>query len=291
MRELAGDRESQAGAAGLACSRRIGAVEALEDVREVLGRNAGAGVAHLDGDVGFRGPRPNADLAAGGSMGDRVVEKDAQDLRDPFRVRPRRGRFARLEHEAHVRLPGPRGDRAGRAPNGVVDGDLREVEPQPSGFGERQLLEILDQARKQHRLFMEGVEGGAIGGHEPVLKALDLAAEVRQRRAELVGDVGDHPAAQHLPALEGSGERIEGVRELADLVPRPDRDALRQVPALHPSRGASQRLDGAEDPAREGRHCEEGESGAKENARDEPAVDASDELRLFKGGVLAGKTS
>jgi hypothetical protein len=45
-----------------------------------------------------------------------------------------------------------------------------------------------------------------------------------------------------------------------------------------------QRLDGAEDPAREGRHREEGESGAEEYARDEPAMDASDELRLFAGG-------
>ena len=138
---------------------------------------------------------------------------------------------------------------------------------------------------------MEGVEGGAIGCHEPVLEALDLAADVRQRRAELVGHVGDHPAAQHLPALEGSGERIESMRELADFVPRLDRDALRQVSALHLSRGAGQRLDGAEDPARESRHREQSESGAEQDARHEPAMDAPDELRLFAGGPLARKGS
>lgn len=45
------DGESKAGAAGRARSRLAGAVEALEDVRQILRVDAGPGIRYLDDDL------------------------------------------------------------------------------------------------------------------------------------------------------------------------------------------------------------------------------------------------
>ena len=50
LRDVAHDREAEAGSAGLAAARAVDAVEALEDPLEVARRDADAVVAHDDRD-------------------------------------------------------------------------------------------------------------------------------------------------------------------------------------------------------------------------------------------------
>ena len=61
--ELARDGQAQAGAAVLAAGRAVGLLERLEDDLLLVGRDADAGVAHLEGDHALgcaRAPRPRA---------------------------------------------------------------------------------------------------------------------------------------------------------------------------------------------------------------------------------------
>src|SRR5262245_55105528 len=48
------DRQAQAASAGLAGAGLVGTVEALEDPRQLVGRDAGAGVRNLEDDEGRR---------------------------------------------------------------------------------------------------------------------------------------------------------------------------------------------------------------------------------------------
>src|SRR5438270_7713548 len=64
--DVADDRESQAGAAGLPGACPVDPVEALEDAAQVLPRDARAGVRHLDHGRAVLLPQADRDLAVGG---------------------------------------------------------------------------------------------------------------------------------------------------------------------------------------------------------------------------------
>ena len=56
-----------------------------------------------------------------------------------------------------------------------------------------------------------------------------IALDHRQRRAQLVGDIGDHVLAQPLGLLERGGHLIKRVRRVGDLGRAGDRHALDQA--------------------------------------------------------------
>ena len=64
------------------------------------------------------------------------------------------------------------------------------------------------------------------GGGEPVLDGFDLALHAGERRAEFVGDIADHVAAQLLGVGEAVGHGVEGDGEAAEFVAALRRDAL-----------------------------------------------------------------
>ena len=88
------------------------------------------------------------------------------------------------------------------------------VDLQPSCLGEREILKIVDEMCEVHRLVVQRGDSLRRRRRESVLHRLQLAADVRQRRAQFVSDVADHPFALLLVAVERGGHGVESVREL-----------------------------------------------------------------------------
>src|SRR5207245_2532631 len=86
LRELARDGEAEARAAVLARSRAVGLLERLEDDLLLLGRDADAGVAHLEGDDMLGGLQR---LGVRRPARDRRADRDRHvaDVRELERVR------------------------------------------------------------------------------------------------------------------------------------------------------------------------------------------------------------
>src|SRR6266508_726042 len=80
------DRETQAGAARIASPRRVGAVEALEDMPQVVLRDAHAGVAHQDFSSRVMTPQTQRDATAGRCVLECVVDEDQHELLEPVLV-------------------------------------------------------------------------------------------------------------------------------------------------------------------------------------------------------------
>ncbi len=191
LHQLAHDRQAQASAAGRAGTRAVGTVEALEDVRQVLGGDAAAGVAHGDLDLPTQRPARDDDLA-GHRVCERVGEQVTQHLADPARIGAHRRQVRRQvgpqRDAGHGRARlGPR-DRAGDDAGEVCG---RHLHRQLAGLGQRQLLEIVDQVAQQQRLLVERFDDGRRRCRDAVAQRLEVAAQVRQRRAQLVRHVAD----------------------------------------------------------------------------------------------------
>ena len=80
------DREPDPGSGTLPATRRVAAVEAFENMGQLIGRNAVAIIGHGDhGPLRLRAPR-DGDVSAGGRVAKRVGQKVAQHLSDPVGV-------------------------------------------------------------------------------------------------------------------------------------------------------------------------------------------------------------
>src|SRR5258706_13287097 len=75
---------------------------------------------------------------------------------------------------------------------------------------ERQGAQIVDQPREHARLVEDRLEMLRVCGVHAVKERLEIALHDRERRPELVGHVGQQPAALALAALETTRKRIEG---------------------------------------------------------------------------------
>ncbi|GAB3847692.1 hypothetical protein GCM10027610_068050 [Dactylosporangium cerinum] len=118
-------------------------------------------------------------------------------------------------------------------PGGLGDGEVRDpgrldevgqVEGaaairQVPRLGERQVLQVVQDAPLQHRLVVQRAEQVPARRDEAVLQRLQVAEQVRQRRAQLVGDAGDQPALRLLRRFEGRRHPVERRRQLPELVP------------------------------------------------------------------------
>src|SRR5690606_1245533 len=95
--DLADDREAESGPAELARAAGVDTVEALEDVRQVLGRNSNAGVA--DGQFGDRAVAAQGDVdrPAGRGVANGVLDQVPDQLAQPFSVSPDGDRVASLQ--------------------------------------------------------------------------------------------------------------------------------------------------------------------------------------------------
>ena len=99
------DRETESGAAGLGCARFLDAVEALEQVRQILARDADAVVGYRNLDEFTVGSRLKLDFAAVRSVFYRVGYDVDYDLLDALLVGYYLGQLTRLERQL-VRMRG-----------------------------------------------------------------------------------------------------------------------------------------------------------------------------------------
>ena len=113
----------------------------------------------------------------------------------------------------HREALGRQRDRPGLQPREVEQ--LLDEPPEPLGLGECDL----DRLR--------------VGGRDAVGEVLEHRPQRADRRPQLVRDVGDEVAAHPLDVREVGGHRVEGARELADLVARAGGDAALVVAARH----------------------------------------------------------
>ena len=94
-----------------------------------------------------------------------------------------------------------------------------ELEHRPrAGLRERQILQIGNQALQKHRFFVERRDRGGVSALEAVLHALEQAAEIGDRGAQLVSDVAYHLSPEPFVLGEFCRHRIECARQLPDLV-------------------------------------------------------------------------
>ena len=70
-------------------------------------------------------------------------------------------------------------------------------------------MQILDQFGQGGDLRLQGGDGIRGEFPDPILNRLQLAAQHRQRRAQLVGDIGHQVPAHLLVALKGAGQLVK----------------------------------------------------------------------------------
>lgn len=139
--ELAHDREAEPGAAGRSGARRVCAVEAVEHVRKVLGRDAGAVVPDRDLQELPFSTRGDGDAPAGGGMDGCVGEKVSEDLAQAFAVHASRWKVGGHEElEPQRRHLGPRPDRADGVLGRFRQWDARERQTQLARLSDREFL-------------------------------------------------------------------------------------------------------------------------------------------------------
>ena len=229
------DRQAQAGATAGAGASGIGAPEAVEHHRRLADREPDAVVADRDRGRLLVGGDGDHDLRALGVV-DRVDDEVAHDPLHPAYVAPRRctagpgrgPRRWRLRWSARARVTSTTrratsvrltSSRSSTAAPGVEPADLEQVD--------EQRLEPVELALQQlggaPRLGVEGGlarRGGRRAGHP----------HRRQRRAQLVGHVGDEPALDAGQLLELADLALEVGRHRVER----RRQARQVVLAAHP---------------------------------------------------------
>ena len=75
------DGEAEAAAFGAGGARRVHLVEAIEDVRQMLGWDAGAGIADRKNEFGAHEPRLQRDAAAGAHVAERICREVLERLK------------------------------------------------------------------------------------------------------------------------------------------------------------------------------------------------------------------
>ena len=210
--EVFDDGEAEAGAAEGAVAGGVDAVETHEDAGEVLGGDADAGVAHGD-DGGVAGAAEvEFDAAAGGRVGDGIVDEVVDDKAQGFAVagHDEIGGFGGGD-EGDVFLGGDGLESfVGEGDDGV-EIDRHALEEVGGGFEASEDEEIVDELVQAIALGGDaGEETLAIGsGHAGVVEeGADDGGDGGERGLEFVGNVGGEGAADLLEATQ-FGEIVE----------------------------------------------------------------------------------
>ncbi len=226
--EFARDRESDAAAPPAAGPpidgpRRVRAVEAFEDVRDVARRDARALVGDPDRDDGAPGvPRAlravTATDAPPSGLWVIALPMTLRSTRDrcpgsTVTIVPA-GTFDASSKPRSRRSPSssrstswtaaPRSTAAGWAWSGAASALARSLSSATT-------LPSADAAERAASRF------SPVGRHDAVDHRLELRDEDRGRRREVVGDIARRPPPEHLGALEAVGHRVERIGEIGRL--------------------------------------------------------------------------
>ena len=231
------DREADAGAAVLARSRGVDAVEALEQARQRLGRDADSGVgdAHLDRAVVT--VRLDAHLASLGGESDSVVDEVEDHLVHALGVGlDRREIVGHVAAHVDVAIGARHLDLRHHLRHQRAERDLLAAQRHLARLELREIEQLLHEAAESLGLRQHHLEDLGVRLLDAVEQVLQVRPDRGDRRLELVGDVGDQVAPRCLEELELRAHAVEGDRELSDLVARVRVDAGRVVAGLHATR-------------------------------------------------------
>ncbi len=186
------DGQAQPDPAGGPGPGGVGALERLEDVRLLLGRDARAPVGHLEQAVPARRRTRTSTGAPSGVCRDGVGEQVVDHLAQAVGVTDRRGTGpGACEGDGAVRRRHPGGVHGGGDDGGQVD-VLEGERPLAVEPGQQQQV-VHEHAHAVGLLADVAHRGGEVLG--PVAGAaveeLGVAADRRERRAQLVGGVGE----------------------------------------------------------------------------------------------------
>ena len=187
------EAEAEAGAVGARRSRRIGLEEALEDVRRDVGRHADAGVAHVDPRAAGRRATRAARrgrlrcvnlIALSSRFSSSRCSQPASPLTSTVPLRSQRRSIVR----ACATGSSCSTSDAASSPTSTGANVRRNL----AGLGARQREDLIDQARQPIELLdLAGQRRAARPRRGPsAQRQLDLAAQRRERRAQLVGERG-----------------------------------------------------------------------------------------------------
>ena len=241
-----------------------GAPEAVEDARAVLKRNARAVVAYRD----LAAAHAHLHRRAGRAPFRGVVHEVRHRAEDP-RAHAAHARLGRLHDDTHLGVP-----EAHRV--GGLGGDLVEahvLDRERRLLVAREVDEVGDERREPLHLRHEVVEqlrAIVFVGRLPALEELEVRAQARERRAQLVRRVGDELALRAERHLERGEHPIEAAREPPELVVRARADAAREVArARHLFDGLPQARDRREHGPRDERAERGGDEDTRERDLDE----------------------
>ncbi len=196
--------ESDPGAAVVAVARGVGPVEPFEDMGQVLGEDALAGIGHRQRDAPV-GSHAGLDRhpATGRSMSQRVVEQVAQDLGQPVRVRPQRRQvLVRPPGQRHALVVEPilgRGDRGGH------HGVRRHRDRRDRGrafFGLGQGTGIVGEPDQAVRLLAQHRNSLGVRSSHAVLDGLEVGLQNRNRSPDLMGKIAEQSATAGVDSLQ-----------------------------------------------------------------------------------------
>ena len=207
--ELAGDRQAEPAPAGVG-----GAGEAIEDPVGIAG-DAGTGVGHGDdGGAALLGD-VDVDPAARRRVADGVRHHVRDHLGDAERVGVDDHRRRRRDRDLDPASTGQRGQRSHGVAHHGAELDRLRVQDELAGVAGGQRAEVLDEAVERAGLVKQQVEALVVARVDAVELQLYLPLQHGERRAQLVGDIGQEALTGALGCVEPGGHVVEGVAERA----------------------------------------------------------------------------
>ncbi len=211
--QFAADGQAQAGAAGPARGGGVHLGEFLEDVFQVVGRDADARVAHADGDQVAAAVGAQAHLPFFREF-DGVVDEVDHHLADAGVVGEdfQRGVGIFLDEERQVLFAGERGGDAGDFFEQFVDVEAFGVQVHAPGFDLGHIQHVVDQVQQVLPVFLDQAQvvvhvfgQRAVESFEHHIRKAEDGIERRAEFVRHVGEEGGFEAIQFAQLGEGRG--------------------------------------------------------------------------------------
>ena len=209
--DLPGDGQPKARAAALPGPGLVHPVEPVEDPLPVRRRDADAGVGHLHPHIFSRDAGVHGDGAAVGGVLDGVAQHIHHHLLDAAAVSGDQGKSPAVGADQGVAVAlGLQLHRPAHGLDGLPEGEADHLHVRPAGVQAAEGQQVLDDPGHPVRLADDDVQKAVLHGAGDVLAVPDglrVAADVGQRGAQLVGDVG-HELLAHLLVFPLGGDVV-----------------------------------------------------------------------------------
>ena len=210
LNDIADDRKPEPGAFPVLAAGGIGLVKPVPDLLDVLRLDADAVVLDGGEDLPARNVRRNVDRYIVSGELDRVVDQVVDDLLNagPVRV-DRLRRIFKLHLEGHVLFPGAPLKRRQHLADEVVQVEFGAVQ-NDAVFQLRHVEQFVRHRGQPVGLPDDNVQVFSLHFRRDraVLHGDHIAADRGQRRAEIMGDVGDETALALIGGLQLAGHFV-----------------------------------------------------------------------------------